>query len=229
VSFIRLETSFYGNPKVRALGNTQLARIARDLYVGALFYSREHLTDGFVPLAALPELDPITPFKDVERAAIALHSVGLFTRKRGRFIGYWINDYSKHQQTKEEVEQAREQAKDRKRKERERRRAVDASLSDTPAGHAVTRTPVTRIEESREEKDQKQYGLPISFDKGLELKRVLDACRGGDEGSMGVLTAEAQGVTLAGICRVRESCERKRPRPGVGYAVQALRSERAAA
>lgn len=77
---------------------------------------------------------------------------------------------------------------------------------------------------------QAEFGsLPISLEKVIELERVLKACRGADEGSMGVLRSEARDVTLAGIARVRESCERKRPVPGVGYAVAALRSEASAA
>jgi len=227
------DNGFYRHPKVLALGNSTVARLARDLYIGSLMYSRQHLTDGFIPLQALPDIDPITPLKDVEKAALALHSVGLFKRKRGRFTGYWIPDYENYQQTKQEVESAREAAKARKRRQREAVRnvgnTIDRSLMsqrDTLPGHTVTPSPVTPQEQKQNKKKKNAVtALPLEHDKEIELQRILDACRGTDDESLGVLRSAAHALPLSKIVWVRQSVCMRHGRVGVGYAVNALRSE----
>lgn len=231
MSYITLETGFYRHPKVLALGNTALARTSRDLYVGALMYSREHLTDGFVPLHALSDIDPITSHKDVERAALALHSVGLFQRKRGRFTGYWVKDYGKHQQTKAEVEAAKDAARERKRKERERKAAPPLSHSDTLAGHGVTHSDVTDIEvegEVEEERSRALQELDAGFsdfdERDIEVDAILKLCGDANDESKRVVSFYARQVSLGSVVKVRESCKKKRGCE-VRYAVGALKSE----
>lgn len=70
-----------------------------------------------------------------------------------------------------------------------------------------------------------QFGLPISDEKKIELRRIHDGCRGTDTRSMGVLEDAARTVSFAGVVRVRESVAKRGRRVGVGYAVNALKSE----
>lgn len=66
----------------------------------------------------------------------------------------------------------------------------------------------------------------------LELERILACCVDADEGSFSILAREAKGLPEASLVKVRQSCERfnhsrgGRGRLSVGYAVNALRSER---
>jgi hypothetical protein len=106
VSYVTLDTNFYRHPKVLAMGCRSDALVARGVYIAALMYARANLTDGFIPLHALPELDPLVGPAAAKKAANKLLLAGLFTRRRGRFMGYYIEDYTKHQQSKSEVEQA---------------------------------------------------------------------------------------------------------------------------
>ncbi|MCR4338796.1 MAG: hypothetical protein NUW01_02800 [Gemmatimonadaceae bacterium] len=66
-------------------------------------------------------------------------------------------------------------------------------------------------------------GLP---DLTIELQKILDCCKDADTRSLGTLLAAANGLTLAAVVGVRESCKSYRGRVGVGYAVNALKSER---
>ncbi len=131
MSFFRVDVSIYRNKKILALGKTPRARVARDLYIAMLAYSREQLTDGVIPSHVICELDPLTSANDAAKALIDLLRVRLVKRLRGGtkdFHNYLIPDYTLHQQTKEEVERDRERAKERKRLQREKERlAVDVT------------------------------------------------------------------------------------------------------
>lgn len=71
--------------------------------------------------------------------------------------------------------------------------------------------------------------LPSTDEKVYELERLLRLCRDADAGSLRELSKAAETLTLGGVARVRESCEKRRGRIGVGYAVNALKSEASAA
>ena len=125
MTFFRLDVSVYRNKKILSLGKTPRARVARDLYIAMLAYSREQLTDGVIPSHVIGDLDPMTNPNDALKALIDLLSARLVKRLRGGtkdFHSYLIPDYSRHQQTKEEVERDRERAKERKRLQREKER-----------------------------------------------------------------------------------------------------------
>ena len=129
VTFFRLDVSVYRNKKILSLGKTPRARVARDLYIAMLDYSREQLTDGVIPSHVIGDLDPMTNPNDALKALIDLLSARLVKRLRGGtkdFHSYLIPDYAEHQQTKEEIEHSRKQAKERKRLQREKDRAEAA-------------------------------------------------------------------------------------------------------
>lgn len=72
----------------------------------------------------------------------------------------------------------------------------------------------------------KQFGLPLSREIEYELERALTYCRDADEGSLAALKAEARGLPLGAVVKVRESAQTRNKRVGVGYVIKALRSER---
>lgn len=88
MAYVRLDDSVMDNPKMLALSD----RAFRG-WVWGLCYAQRHLTDGFLPLAALTG--------PVKRAAGELQSRGLWTVADH---GFQIHDYLKHQDSKEVVE-----------------------------------------------------------------------------------------------------------------------------
>jgi hypothetical protein len=117
VTYIHLDTALFTNPKILAVGKD-----ARDLYIGALMWSRENLTDGVIPRSVLHLLDPtIKDAATARRLATKLVDKGLMEGLRGSNGHLTIRDYGDYQQTKAEVERAREQAKDRQRRWRDKR------------------------------------------------------------------------------------------------------------
>ncbi len=104
------------SPKAQKAGND-----AWLLWCGAVMYCNRHLTDGFVPLAALateclPEpLSMARAKKLAERLVSAnIHpdKLGLFERGDG---GYWVHDFLDWNPSKAEVEAKRKADRDRKR------------------------------------------------------------------------------------------------------------------
>lgn len=160
MSYITLDCNLYRHPKVLALGRTGVGRDARGLYIAALMYSRTALTDGIIADHVLNQLDPALSPVQARKAVLMLVCCGLLKRRKGRLSGWIIPDYARHQQTKEEVETAREQAKERKRRERERK----ASQRDTVDGHGVTGVTVTQQEESRREEKKDSRAVTSEVD-----------------------------------------------------------------
>jgi hypothetical protein len=85
--------------------------------------------------------------------------------------------------------------------------AETASGSPSTASHF--RPPTAEIQQARE----------------YEVDKLLRSLRGADEGSRGVLLSAARDVPVGAIAKVRESCELHAGKVGVGYAVNALKSE----
>lgn len=93
-----------------------------------------------------------------------------------------------------------------------------------------TDTLPTEVEvevEAESESETAVGRLPISLEKRLELEKMLPYLHDRDEGSLSVLESSAVKVSLAGVCKVRESVQQTSKRVGVGYAVNALRDEAA--
>lgn len=147
MAYVTLDCNLYRNPKVRALGNSGVGRDARGLYIAAIMYARENLTDGIIHDHVLTDLDPALSPVQARKAVLLLVCCGLLKRRKGRNSGWIIPDYGNHQQTKEEVESDRQAARERKRRQRDR----EKSRRDDRDGHGVTGVTVTRQEKSREE------------------------------------------------------------------------------
>jgi hypothetical protein len=142
VTYINLDTALFTHGKIIRAGKD-----ARDLFIGALMWSRENLTDGLIPAEVIHLLDPTVPDPATARGlADRLVKVRLMRRSRGYHQGfhnpYQIPDYAEYQQTSEEVKRAREQAKERQRRYR-----------DKHVSNAVTDT-VSNASRRREEKEK---------------------------------------------------------------------------
>lgn len=104
MAYVRLDDSVMDNPKMLALSD----RAFRG-WVWGLCYAQRHLTDGFLPLAALTA--------PVKRAAGELQSRGLWTVIDR---GFQIHDYLVYQDSKELVESRKASARDRMKDRRDR-------------------------------------------------------------------------------------------------------------
>jgi len=109
-------------------------------------------------------------------------------------------------------------------RQKSRKRAQNTETMDGRYGDD-TGTEGESEAESEYEGEAEHPGLPISAEKLLELERIHDDCRDTDGQSLAALKAAARGVSYAGVVRVRESVQKRRGRVGVGYAVNALKSE----
>jgi hypothetical protein len=71
--------------------------------------------------------------------------------------------------------------------------------------------------------------LPISIEKRMELAKMRPYLHDWDDRSLGVLEKFAGDVSFGQVCKVRESVQHAKKRIGVGYAIEALKDEAAAA
>lgn len=127
MAYVRLDDSVMDNPKMLALSD----RAFRG-WVWGLCYAQRHLTDGFLPIAALTA--------SVKRAASELQARGLWTVVDH---GFQIHHYLRHQDSKADVEARKDRARDRMRERRSGERAPDvrANVSETsraPSLHSLS-------------------------------------------------------------------------------------------
>ncbi len=139
MTWVKIDDGFFRHPKIRAAG-----RDARDLYLAALCYCNENLTDGFVPDYEVRRLSAEADIDDPKSALASLcHPRGfgssLWTSVPG---GYHVHDYHDYQPSRADVLRLKEiraeagsrggrrsvQAKDQENKEPE------ASAAPQPVG-----------------------------------------------------------------------------------------------
>lgn len=115
MTWAKIDDRFPRNPKAMAAGP-----VGRDLFVGGLCYCNEHLTDGFIPRAAVSTLAPGN--RRPEETAKLLVSLRLWEEIEG---GYRVHNFHTWNPTATEIRAARDQK--RQRQERWRNRQRDAS------------------------------------------------------------------------------------------------------
>jgi hypothetical protein len=145
--YIRLECDALTDEKVLAASGDSFA-----LWVKGLLYSKQHLTDGFVPSVALPIIG--VGVKRTDKAAAELVSVGLWTKVDGGYaIG--VEKWARYQTSKDQVDKQREQWRDRSKKTRASRR--DTTNNETDSHVSVTRdTSVTHASVTRDVTQESQ-------------------------------------------------------------------------
>jgi hypothetical protein len=106
---------------------------ALGLYIAAIGYAREYMTDGFIDDEFLTNFrqDP-----DAKKLAFALNSrrINLFHRCRG---GYLIHDFHDYNPSKEKLKHQRELAARRKRAQRAREAEPERELVEAKALHVT--------------------------------------------------------------------------------------------
>jgi len=105
VTWIKIDDTLPNNPKILPLSDG-----AFRLYIEALCYCNQYLTDGFLADAVLLRLDLNNHRKELVEACLWIECLD----------GMQINDYTEHQTAKSEVEKKREQNKERSSRYRSR-------------------------------------------------------------------------------------------------------------
>lgn len=120
--YIHLETTVATDPKLLAAGNDAFA-----LYIRGLCWSKEQLTDGFIPHEILCVICARTRRRNDAIRALTLHK--LWVEVAG---GFTIpdNKWAKYQTTKAEVEAIRTANRARKTKERQRKREAESQVQN---------------------------------------------------------------------------------------------------
>jgi hypothetical protein len=227
VAWIKLDDGFTTHPKIVGLSDK-----AFRAYVDSLCYSGRHLTDGFVPVAALSAAS--------KKARPELEAAGLWHPDDA---GIRINDFLEYNRSREVVEE------ERKRKSEGGKRGAQARWGDSSAdntSHGISHSspmaepkadangssmlqssPVPTSPEVRSSRtvfNGSRSELP--GDKASELARLLDAIGDhADIGTQGVLASLALTVPFGALAKVRESLVIQKPRNRAAYAVAALQSE----
>ena len=129
--WVRIDETLPSHPKFLSVGLRGIG-----LFVTGLCYANQHLTDGFLPAAAIRLAG-----EDASLTCIDLVNAGLWTTCEG---GYRIHDFDQFQPSKAKVTRQRKQAKARQKKwlrSVARRRVRDASSNTTtPTRPDPTRT-----------------------------------------------------------------------------------------
>lgn len=127
----KVETALRDHPKAVECGPT-----AMGVWLGALLYIRDHLTDGFIPHGAIAGL--FGGGKANASAAKRLANAGLFEEVEG---GYMLAKYSEKNQTKAQVNSAIEEARERMRKRRSStfvRTNIDRTNKEVPTSTSIS-------------------------------------------------------------------------------------------
>ena len=108
MTWIKIDDTLPNNPKILPLSDG-----AFRLYIEALCYCNQYLTDGFLADAVLLRLDINNYRKELVEAFLWIECVN----------GMQINDYTEHQTSKADVEEKRKQSRDRVTRYREKSNA----------------------------------------------------------------------------------------------------------
>lgn len=104
----KLALNFFRHPKSRAIGKD-----GRELFLASICWSRQELTDGFVPTAQLPLLAAEAEVRPATAKTLVAHDA--WHPVDG---GWMIHDYGEWQQTRAHVEAEREKWRKQKRGQR---------------------------------------------------------------------------------------------------------------
>ena len=142
MGWVKLDDGFFRHPKAVRAG-----RDGRFLYLAALCWCSQQLSNGVTPAELLPMLafDAGIAVDDAAAAADRLVEVGLWERIPE---GWKVHDYEDHQRTREQVEHDRAQA--RKRQQKKRSTVTSASRRDRPVSHAGVTQPESESESESE-------------------------------------------------------------------------------
>lgn len=146
MGWVKLDEGFFFDPRALAAG-----RDGRDLYLAAMCWSNQRLTDGVVPASSLPLVAFGAGVPDADQAASRLCEVGLWTNHPD---GWLIVEFEKWCQTREKREAWLE--KDRERKQRARDTQKQQEISN----------PV-RVDSERNPRSVRAIDVDVDFEVDL--------------------------------------------------------------
>ena len=154
MTWIKIDDTLPNNPKILPLSDG-----AFRLYIEALCYCNQYLTDGFLTDAVLSRLDPHSNRKELVDACLWIECLD----------GMQINDYTEHQTSKADVEEKRKQSRNRVTRYREK-------------SNADVTQPEYRIQKQNTETDIKDFdqfweSYPLRVGKGAALKAWMKAVK----------------------------------------------------
>ena len=171
MAWTKLDDHFWSNPKM-----VSLSPHAFRLYVRSLNWSVANLTDGHVPVSALPlfgdmryvpkwaeELCSANVWKCSQATWQALDkrpSRGSQDQESGEKVGFEIHDYAVYQPTKKAIEQLQQQGRDRQQRYRDRQKDQNVTRHSRVSNAFVTRGDPTP--------------LPLANAKGAKAGEVED-------------------------------------------------------
>jgi hypothetical protein len=138
MAVVEVHTGIITGPKHAVLSDG-----AFRLWAHGLCWSKEHLTDGFIPAVTLPLLHPKAARVLPELLRTLVPGKGpLWHEADG---GYTIHDYEQWQETKGRVQERRQQWRDRKNKQRNHISEQLATLRELQAGHVRDKDDESRV------------------------------------------------------------------------------------
>lgn len=148
--YVKLQTEIITDAKILMAGPEGFC-----LWAKGLAYSKQHLTDGFIPKEVLPILG--VGIKKVERIATLLVEVGLWEKvENGYTVG--VEKWAKHQTTKEDVELKKAQNAERQRRYRENKERKDNADNNALHDELLTQ-PEYRVQSQSTEPET--YIIPV--------------------------------------------------------------------
>jgi len=137
MAWVRIDDSYGRNPKILSAGP-----LCRDLYILALCWCNNQLSDGYIPSSIICTLSP--GLRAAGRVAARLVELGLWEQVDG---GYQVHDYAEYQPTRAQVMAQREAGAARQRRSQLRRQShvTDTSVTrQSHVSHTVTDSDPSR-------------------------------------------------------------------------------------
>lgn len=114
MAWVKLDDGFYLHPKAIAAG-----RDGRDIFVTALCWSNQQMTDGVIPAHTLPLIAALAGVADYDNAATRLVEVGLW---HNHVEGWEIHQFLDSQQSRQQREEWLRRDRERKQQARDARK-----------------------------------------------------------------------------------------------------------
>ncbi len=124
MAWVKLDDGFYLHPKAIAAG-----RDGRDIFVTALCWSNQQMTDGVIPAHTLPLIAALAGVADYDTAASRLVEVGLW---HNHVEGWEIHQFLESQQSREQREEWLRRDRERKQAARDARKATQVPENVRP-------------------------------------------------------------------------------------------------
>lgn len=123
--WVKIDDQFYAHPKLIAAGP-----LAKCLFVDALCYANQYLTDGFIPATVALQISmPLAQYTDAAAVITRLVDAGLWHKIDG---GYQIHDYLDYNPSREHVLRERAAAKERMQRVRGAKPAINGENPRSP-------------------------------------------------------------------------------------------------